>query len=65
MLAACFGIDVVFRKVHVAFPASVACLVLLFLALIVLEAVVGGFRTRRLVAVVDVSVSPFGENGDC
>ncbi|KAI5467972.1 LrgB-like family-domain-containing protein [Mariannaea sp. PMI_226] len=56
-LVACFGIDSLFRKLNVAFPASVACLVLLFLGLIATEAVLGNHRTKKLVAVIDV---PFG-----
>lgn len=56
-LVACFGIDSLFKKLNVSFPASVACLVLLFLGLIALEAVLGNHRTKKLIAVIDV---PFG-----
>lgn len=56
MLLACFGVDALFRRLAVAFPASVACLVLAFAALLGCEAVVGGHGTRRLVGVVDVPV---------
>lgn len=56
-LVACFGIDSLFRKVNVAFPASVACLVLLFLALLASESWLGSHRTRKIIAVIDVSVS--------
>ncbi|KAF7560751.1 hypothetical protein G7046_g3415 [Stylonectria norvegica] len=55
MLVACFGIDVLFKKLSVSFPASVACLVLLFLALIAAEAGLGSHRTRKLVGLIDVS----------
>lgn len=56
-LAACFGVDSIFQKLHVSFPASVACLVLLFLALIASESTLGTHKTRRLIALIDVSVS--------
>ncbi|KAK3689524.1 LrgB-like family-domain-containing protein [Podospora appendiculata] len=56
MLVACFGVDVFLKRVaHVSFPASVACLVLLFLGLLLCELLFGGSRTRRFVhRVVDV-----------
>ncbi|KND89288.1 Plastidal glycolate/glycerate translocator 1, chloroplastic [Tolypocladium ophioglossoides CBS 100239] len=54
MLLACFGVDALFGRLAVAFPASVACLVLLFGALLGCEAVVGARATRRLVGAVDV-----------
>lgn len=57
MLAACFGVDVLFKRLSVSFPASVACLVLLFLGLLACEAVLGGHRTRRVVSIIDVPVS--------
>jgi putative effector of murein hydrolase LrgA (UPF0299 family) len=57
MLVACFGVDSFLRYVDVTFPASVACLVLLFLTLLVCEALLGSHRTRRLVALLDVPVS--------
>ncbi|KAK8038114.1 hypothetical protein PG994_014881 [Apiospora phragmitis] len=47
MLAACYGVDRLFQIGHVAFPASVACLV-------VFEQVLGEHRTRRLVAYIEV-----------
>lgn len=56
-LAACFGVDTIFRKVNVAFPASVACLVLLFFALIACEWLLGGHQTKKLVNAIDISVS--------
>ncbi|CAM1509118.1 Fc.00g028570.m01.CDS01 [Cosmosporella sp. VM-42] len=54
-LVACFGIDVLFKHLNVSFPASVACLVLLFLVLIGCETALGSHRTRKLVAVIEVS----------
>jgi hypothetical protein len=56
-LVVCFGIDSLFKKLNVSFPASVACLVLLFLGLIAIEAMLGNHRTRKLIAVIDVPVS--------
>ena len=56
MLLVCFGIDVFFNAVRVSFPASVAGMILLFLALVVSELVLGGVRTRRIANVVDISV---------
>ncbi|KAK7953941.1 Plastidal glycolate/glycerate translocator-like protein [Apiospora saccharicola] len=43
-----------FQISNVAFPASVACLVVLFLALLLSELVLGEHRTRRLVAYIEV-----------
>ncbi|KAF4974277.1 hypothetical protein FZEAL_8799 [Fusarium zealandicum] len=54
-LAACFGVDSIFHKFNVAFPASVACLILLFLALIASESLLGSHRTRKLINLIDVS----------
>ncbi|KAG9251153.1 LrgB-like family-domain-containing protein [Emericellopsis atlantica] len=54
MLLTCFGVDSFLRHVNVTFPASVACLVLLFVALLICEAVLGSHRTRKLVALLDV-----------
>ncbi|KAF6828690.1 hypothetical protein CPLU01_08352 [Colletotrichum plurivorum] len=54
MLAVCFGVSVAFRAAGVSFPASVACLILLFFALLLSEAVLGGHKTKAIVAVIDV-----------
>ncbi|KAL0936897.1 uncharacterized protein CTRU02_209113 [Colletotrichum truncatum] len=54
MLAVCFGASVVFQTVGVSFPASVACLILLFFALLLSELVLGNHKTRAIVAVIDV-----------
>ncbi|KAM5345708.1 hypothetical protein ACJ41O_011569 [Fusarium nematophilum] len=54
-LVACFGVDSIFHKFNVAFPASVACLLLLFLALIASEKLLGSHRTRKLISLIDVS----------
>ncbi|KDN67065.1 hypothetical protein CSUB01_10874 [Colletotrichum sublineola] len=54
MLAACFGVSVLFDTVGVSFPASVACLILLFFGLLLSELVLGNHRTRAIVAVIEV-----------
>ncbi|KAK1996832.1 hypothetical protein LX36DRAFT_722346 [Colletotrichum falcatum] len=54
MLAACFGVSVLFGAAGVSFPASVACMVLLFLGLLLSELALGNHRTRAVVAVVEV-----------
>ncbi|KAK3939223.1 LrgB-like family-domain-containing protein [Diplogelasinospora grovesii] len=54
MLLACFGVDVLFKTVKISFPPSVACLILLFLGLLLCEALLGSNKTRRIVTVIDV-----------
>ncbi|OLN90004.1 Plastidal glycolate/glycerate translocator 1, chloroplastic [Colletotrichum chlorophyti] len=54
ILAVCFGVDVLFDTIGVSFPASVACLILLFFGLLLSELVLGNHRTRAVVAVIDV-----------
>ncbi|KAI1817654.1 LrgB-like family-domain-containing protein [Poronia punctata] len=54
ILSICFGIDKLLQLGDIVFPASVACLVILFLALLGLEYVIGEYRTRRFVAVVEI-----------
>ncbi|KAL6914422.1 hypothetical protein FSHL1_012095 [Fusarium sambucinum] len=54
MLAACFGIDSLFHNFNVAFPASVTCMMLLFLALIASESLLGTHKTRELINIIDV-----------
>ncbi|KAH6654739.1 LrgB-like family-domain-containing protein [Truncatella angustata] len=55
MLSACFGVDMLLEMGGVSFPASVACLIILFLALLLSEWVLGEHRTRRFVGYVDIS----------
>lgn len=57
MLVACFGVDTLFKHFGVSFPASVACMLLLFAGLWICDAVVGSHRTRVIVAAIDVPVS--------
>ncbi|KAK0610085.1 LrgB-like family-domain-containing protein [Bombardia bombarda] len=54
ILLGCFGVDTFFKSIEVSFPASVACLILLFFGLLLCELVVGGNRTRKLVHAIDV-----------
>ncbi|KAI5841023.1 LrgB-like family-domain-containing protein [Morchella snyderi] len=69
ILLACWGVDTALRRAGAAFPASVACMGLLFAALVGCEAVLGERRTRGVVRVVDVPVSvdcrDFGGVNDC
>lgn len=57
ILLACFGVDSLIGLSSVSFPASVACLILLFLGLIVIDLIIGDRKTRALVSVIDVPVS--------
>jgi hypothetical protein len=59
MLVACFGVDTFFKHFAVSFPASVACMLLLFAGLWICDAVLGSHRTRAVVAAIDVPVSWF------
>jgi hypothetical protein len=56
MLLACFAVDVLLKKISFSFPSSVACLVLLFAALLLSESILGNHRTRKIVAIIDVPV---------
>ncbi len=54
MLAACFGVDRLLSLGGVSFPASVACLVLLFLSLLLSDVVAGPRRTKLLVHIINI-----------
>ncbi|KAB8291689.1 hypothetical protein EYC80_006489 [Monilinia laxa] len=54
ILLACFGINALIGLSSVSFPASVACLILLFVVLTILDLVIGHKRTRALVSVIDI-----------
>ncbi|KAF4334688.1 hypothetical protein FBEOM_11460 [Fusarium beomiforme] len=54
ILAICFGVDSIFYKFNVSFPASVTCMMLLFFALIASESLLGTHKTRKLVNIIDV-----------
>ena len=57
ILVACFGVDTLFKHFSVSFPASVACMLLLFAGLWLCELIIGNHRTKNIVAVIDVPVS--------
>ncbi len=56
MLLVCFGIESLLNLGSVTFPSSVAGLIILFLALLLSERVLGEHRTRRIVSVIEVPV---------
>jgi hypothetical protein len=57
ILLACFGVNSLIGLSFVSFPASVACLIVLFLGLIVLDMIIGDRKTRAVVNIIDVPVS--------
>jgi hypothetical protein len=59
ILLACFGVNSLIGLSSVSFPASVACLIVLFLVLILLDMIFGDRKIRALVNVIDVPVSAF------
>lgn len=54
ILSACYGVDKLLALGGVSFPASVACLVLLFLSLLLSELVLGNRKTKALVQAINV-----------
>ncbi|PMD40721.1 hypothetical protein L207DRAFT_512174 [Hyaloscypha variabilis F] len=54
ILLACFGVNSLIGLSSVSFPASVACLIVLFLALIILDLIIGDRKTRAIVNIVNV-----------
>ncbi|KAI2603597.1 LrgB-like family-domain-containing protein [Hypoxylon fragiforme] len=54
ILLPCFAVNKLFGLGSVTFPSSVACLVILFLALLLSEKVLGEHRTKRIVGVVEI-----------
>lgn len=54
ILAFCFAVHVGLSATGVEFPASVACLILLFLALLLSQVIMGAHRTRLVVNLIDV-----------
>ena len=57
VLAFCFGVDRIIDLAGVSFPASVACMILLFLGLILSEFVLGNKLTKKAVDLIDIPVS--------
>lgn len=56
ILAFTFGIDSLIGLSSVSFPASVACMVILFFALIALDLVLGDKKTKQIVGIIDIPV---------
>ncbi|OTA55844.1 hypothetical protein K449DRAFT_468677 [Hypoxylon sp. EC38] len=54
MLLTCFGVKKLFGLGSVTFPSSVACLIILFLTLLLSEQVLGEHRTRRIVSIIEI-----------
>jgi hypothetical protein len=54
ILLACFGVSSLIGLSSVSFPASVACLILLFLGLNIIDLLIGDRRTRSLVGVIEI-----------
>ncbi|CAK7210462.1 hypothetical protein SEUCBS140593_000832 [Sporothrix eucalyptigena] len=54
ILAACFVVNQLLNLGGISFPASVACLVLLFLSLLLSEVVLGNRKTKALVRAINV-----------
>ncbi|TGJ85520.1 hypothetical protein E0Z10_g3267 [Xylaria hypoxylon] len=54
ILATSFGINKLLQLGAISFPASVACLVILFISLLLLEQIIGENKTRRIIAVIEI-----------
>lgn len=54
ILLACFGVNALIGLSSVSFPASVACLILLFFILNIIDLLIGHQKTRALVSVIDI-----------
>ncbi|KAF2836046.1 hypothetical protein M501DRAFT_1007551 [Patellaria atrata CBS 101060] len=53
ILLACWGVDSLIKVISISFPASVACMIVLFFALIGSEGVFGEKKTRYVVQLLD------------
>jgi hypothetical protein len=62
ILLTCFGVNSLIGLSSVGFPASVAVLIVLFFALIIIDLIVGDRKTRALVSIIDV---PVGKTAFC
>ncbi len=58
ILLACFGVSTAIGISGVSFPASVACLLILFAGLLLCHALFGDRKARAIVKVIDVPVCP-------
>ena len=56
ILLACFGVNSLIGLSSVGFPASVAVLIVLFFALIIVDLIIGDRKARALVGIIDVPV---------
>lgn len=56
ILLFCFGVDSLIGLSSVSFPASVACMIILFFALILSDVLLGNKKTKAIVGVVDIPV---------
>lgn len=56
MLLACLGINSLIGLSSVSFPASVACMIILFFFLIILDITIGNRKTSALVHLIDIPV---------
>jgi hypothetical protein len=56
ILLTCFGVNSLIGLSSVGFPASVAVLIVLFFALIIIDLIIGDRKTRALVGLIDVPV---------
>lgn len=54
IMASCFGIDRLLNMGGVSFPASVACLVILFVALVLCDLVLGRRPTEKIVRAINI-----------
>ncbi len=56
IMGACFGVNQLLEMGHVSFPASVACLVILFLSLLLCDLVIGDRKTKEVVRLINIPV---------
>lgn len=56
LLLACFGVNSLIGLSSVSFPASVACLIVLFFGLMLCDVILGHHKTNALVNVIDIPV---------
>ncbi|KAF2098844.1 hypothetical protein NA57DRAFT_66125 [Rhizodiscina lignyota] len=54
LLLACYGVNSAIAVSHVSFPASVACMILLFFGLLACNAILGDKRTRQIVRLIEI-----------
>ena len=64
IMAACFGIDRLLNMGGVSFPASVACLVILLVALVLCDLVLGRRPTEKIVRAINIPVCRVDNDGN-